>query len=87
MIEAAASSVNVAVGALMRECAVRYAVVVARDVAAGNVTLRRQRVAAAVEATGGAVVPASSLEVRRRANPVGFSRQDRVNRLGQGPKK
>lgn len=32
------------------------------------------------------VVRASSLLARQRANPVGMSRQDLVNRLGQGPK-
>jgi hypothetical protein len=61
-IEAAAGSVNVAVGALMRECAVRYAAVVAREIAAGNVTgLRRQRVESAVQAVRGQVAPASLL--------------------------
>lgn len=78
IIEAAALSVNVAVGALMRECSVRYAGAVAREVAAGNITLRRQKVDAAIAATGGAVVPASSLEIRRRANPVGAERQKRI---------
>lgn len=33
------------------------------------------------------IVRASSLLARQRANPVGMSRQDRVNRLGQGPGK
>ena len=42
VIEAAAASAGVAVGALMRECSVRYAAEVAREVAAGRVTLRRR---------------------------------------------
>lgn len=45
-IEAAASSVNVAVGALIRQCAVQYASTVAAAVARGELTLRRQRVPA-----------------------------------------
>lgn len=60
-ISAAAESANVSVGALIRECAERYAVSVAKEVAGGGLRLRRARVAAAVAATGGAVRPASSL--------------------------
>src|SRR5262245_39309210 len=76
VIEAAASSANVAVAGLMRECSVRYAAVVAREVVAGNITLRRQRVAKAAEAAGGRVAPASSLV---RDGDAGGSRQERIN--------
>lgn len=76
VIEAAAKSVNVAVAGLMRECSVRYAAVVAREVAAGNIVLRRQRIEKATEAVGGRVAPASSLV---RGGDAGWSRQQRVN--------
>lgn len=80
IIEAAAKSVNVAVAALMRECAVRYAGAVAREVAAGNLTLRRQRVEDALGAAAGEVVPASSLVARARANPLGMARQAQIEK-------
>lgn len=80
VIEAAASSVNVAVGALMRECAVKYAGTVAREIAAGNVTgLRRQRVESAVQAVRGQVAPASSLVARPAAGSEAMARQARLN--------
>lgn len=44
IIKAAADSANVAVAGLMRECSVRYAGEVAREIMAGRITLRRQRV-------------------------------------------
>lgn len=72
-IKAAAASANVAVGALMRECAERYATTVARDVAAGNVRLRRQR----VEAVPG-VVRASSLV---GPSSEAMARQARLNEM------
>lgn len=76
-IKAAADSVNVGVAGLMRECSVRYAAVVAREIAAGNIVLRRSRIEAAVEATGGRVAPASSLV--RDDSDAGWSRQQRIN--------
>jgi predicted DNA-binding ribbon-helix-helix protein len=58
-IKAAADRSNVSVGALIRECAERYAVSVARDASAGNVVLRRARVERA--AVVAPVVPARAL--------------------------
>jgi hypothetical protein len=74
VIEAAARSCNVGMAGLMRECSVRYAAVVAREVVAGNVTLRRQRVEKA-EASA-PVVRASSLA---REDDPGWERQQRLN--------
>jgi uncharacterized protein (DUF1778 family) len=81
LLEAAAASVNVTVAGLMRECSVRHAAETARAVAAGSITLRRQRIEKAVEAAGGRVVPAASLS---RVNDPGWLRQQRVNNLGRG---
>lgn len=79
VIEAAAAAANVAVGALVRECAVRYAGTVARQIASGEVSgLRRQRVEKA-EASA-PVVRASSL-VESEADRVGRERQERVNAM------
>lgn len=72
-IKAAASSANVAVGALVRECAERYAVTVARDVAAGRVRLRRARAQESAP-----VVPARSLVP---ASSAALGRQARVNAM------
>lgn len=58
-IKAAADSVNVAVSGLVRECAERYAVDIAREVAAGRVTIRRNSVPDAV--TGPSAVTAPRL--------------------------
>lgn len=75
VIDAAAASANVAVGALVRECAVRYAGTVARQIASGEVTgLRRQRIEVAEAAAP--VVRASSLA---REDDPGWVRQQRVN--------
>lgn len=80
VVEAAASAANVAVGALVRQCAVRYAGEVASAVGRGEVTgLRRQRIETAVEATGGRVAPASSLVRVEGVGDAGWSRQQRVN--------
>jgi hypothetical protein len=78
-IKAAADSVNVGVAGLMRECAVRYATIVAREIAAGSITLRRQRVEVAEKAAAGQVVRASSLS--RDEGDAGWSRQERVNAM------
>lgn len=64
-VEAAAASVNVNVGGLMRECSERYAAAVAREIAAGNLTLRRAKVEKAVKAVQGQVAPARSLVVKQ----------------------
>lgn len=83
VIEAAAKTANVAVAALMRECAVRHAASVARQIMAGEVTgLRRQRIEAAEAAAP--VVRASSL---RREDDSGWARQQRVNALGKSKPK
>lgn len=76
LISAAADAVNVGVGGLIRECAVRHAAGVAREIAAGNISLRRQRVEKAVEATGGQVVPARRLSP---PDPAMLARQRRLN--------
>lgn len=76
LIKAAADSVNVGVAGLMRECAVRYAAVVAREIKAGNITLRRQRIETAEKAAAGHVVRAASLA---REDDPGWERQQRVN--------
>lgn len=60
-VEAAAESVNVSVGGLMRECSERYAAAVAREIAAGHLVLRRRKVEKAVKAVRGQVAPASTL--------------------------
>lgn len=81
LIKAAADSVNVGVAGLMRECAVRYAGVVARElereIRAGTTTLRRQRIERA-EASA-PVVRASSLP--SEAEEVRRARQERVNAM------
>lgn len=48
VLEAAARSVNVSAGALARECAVRYAADVAREVSEGRLKLRRRSAAVPV---------------------------------------
>jgi hypothetical protein len=79
VIEAAASEANVAVGALVRECAVRYAGTVARQIASGEVTgLRRQRIEVAEAA---APVVRASVLVESEADRVGRERQERVNAM------
>lgn len=75
MIKAAADVANVAVGALMRECAVRHAAEVAADVRRGTTRLRRQK---AVEAVRGQVVSASSI-VRSPAETWAMEHQRRLN--------
>lgn len=78
-IEATAGSVNVAVAALIRECAVRYHALVARQIASGEVSgLRRQRIEKAEAAAP--VVRASAL-VESEADRVGRERQERVNAM------
>jgi hypothetical protein len=47
-VQAAAQAADVAVGALVRECAVRYAPSVAREVAGGDVRMRRRSLAVPV---------------------------------------
>jgi hypothetical protein len=74
VIETAAKSCNVGMAGLMRECAVRYASAVAREVSAGNITLRRQRIEKAEKAAP--VVRASSLG---RADDPGWRRQQELN--------
>jgi hypothetical protein len=74
VIKASADGVNVAVAGLMRECAVRYHAVVAREIAAGNITLRRQKIEKAEAAAP--VVRASSLA---REGDAGWERQQRLN--------
>src|SRR4051812_36637126 len=59
-----AAHANVSLGGLIRECAVRHAAEVARDVGRGTTTIRRQR---AVQAVRGQVAPASSLVVESDA--------------------
>lgn len=75
-IKAAADSVNVAVSGLVRECAERYAVDIAREVAAGRVTIRRNSVPGA----GPPAVVAPSLS---RGEDAGWTRQQRVNAMGK----
>lgn len=88
VIEAAAASVNVAVGALIRECAVRYASAVAAQVARGDVRLRRARIDTAVRAVKGQVVPASSLVVRSMPESVaGMDRQRKLNEAKERARK
>lgn len=84
VIEAAAKAANVGMAGLMRECSVRYAAVVAREVMAGNITLRRQRIEVAEAAAAPHVVRAASLE---RAEDAGWLRQQRVNALGKAKPK
>lgn len=58
LLASIATHANVSLGGLIRECAVRHAAEVARDVGRGTTTIRRQR---AVQAVRGQVAPASSL--------------------------
>jgi uncharacterized protein (DUF1778 family) len=74
-IKAAADIGNIAVGALVRECAIRYCSTVAADVRRGSTRLRRAK---AVEAVRGQVQPASSI-VRAPAEDWMAERQRRVN--------
>jgi hypothetical protein len=74
VIKASADGVNVAVAGLMRECAVRYHAVVAREIAAGNITLRRQKIEKAEAAAP--VVRASSLT---REDDPRWARQQELN--------
>lgn len=83
VIEAAAMSAGVAVGALMRECAVRYAAQVAGDVAAGRIQLRRRSGASSeVEKPEPAVAPARAAPVMP---PAGEGRAEMFRRLSQRP--
>lgn len=75
-IKAAADLGNIAVGALMRECAIRYASTVAAEVRTSGKRLRRAK---AVEAVKGQVAPASSLVVRAPAVDWMTARQERIN--------
>jgi hypothetical protein len=85
-VKAQADRANVGVAAILRIAGERLADAIADEVVTGQLDLRRSSIPEA--ATGPAdVVPPTSVEVRRRANPAGFDRQARVNRLGQGPKK
>lgn len=74
-IKAAADFANVSMGGLLRECAVKYASAVARDVREGSVTIRRQR---AVQAVKGQVQPASTI-VRPPAEDWMLERQRKLN--------
>jgi uncharacterized protein (DUF1778 family) len=74
-IKAAADLGNIAVGALMRECAIRYASTVAADVRTSGKRLRRAK---AVEAVKGQVVPARSLVVSP-AEQWARDKQRRIN--------
>jgi hypothetical protein len=74
-IKAAADLGNIAVAALIRECAIRYCSTVATDVRQTGKRLRRAK---AVEAVRGQVVPASSI-VRAPAEDWMADRQRRVN--------
>jgi urocanate hydratase len=69
-----ARSANVAVAALVRECAERFHEVVAREVASGAVRLRRARVEVAAQAAP--VVPARALV---DASALALERQRRLN--------
>lgn len=74
-VKAAADLANCAVGALMRECAIRYASTVAADVRRGTTRLRRAK---AVEAVKGQVQPASMI-VRSPAEDWARERQRKLN--------
>jgi hypothetical protein len=73
-LKSLADAANLSLGALIRECAMRYSSAVVRDVRAGTIQLRRQH---AVEATGGQVQPASALVVSSAA--LALERQRRLN--------
>jgi uncharacterized protein (DUF1778 family) len=78
VIKEAAEGANVAVGALVRECAERYAVRVAREVAAGSVRLRRAKVERASAAGAGRVTTARAL-VADSAVALAMERQRKLN--------
>lgn len=75
-IKAAADLGNIALSALVRECAIRYASTVAADVRQSGHRMRR---AHAVEAVKGQVVTARSLVVESEADRLRREHQERIN--------
>jgi hypothetical protein len=78
-VEAAAASVGVSVGGLVRECAERHAADVAADVSAGRVTIRRRSASSDSGSASAAPRPVSEREALARRTAA-------LRALGQRPR-